>query len=143
MLWGLPGIGFVFSWWLPAATQITFLTGSVLSLIQAAAFRNPRVRSLLGITPLYMKPTARPQTIQTRFAVPPRPRPKYEAPTSAKEKANGTFEDLVGKYSPAALSRFFTTKEQKQKEMLAKQAAAYEAQAAARRAAQQEGKRRR
>jgi hypothetical protein len=133
---------FIFSWWLPAATQLTFLTGSVLSLIQAAAFRQPRLRAFLKITPLYKKPAARPTTIETRFAVrETRAKPVYQAPTEASVAKEG--EGVVGKVSremregtkslmttiwPQAGEKIFVSQEKARKDRLKKQADAYEKQ---------------
>ncbi|KAF2801597.1 uncharacterized protein BDZ99DRAFT_403082, partial [Mytilinidion resinicola] len=151
MMWGLPGLMFLFSWWLPAATQLTFLAGSVLSLLQALIFRSPRFRRALNLTPLYKQPPVRPQTIETRFAMRAQPaaakKPVYQAPSSSttppdplarpgKVPAKPGLADKVWKttkeaargWFPEALTRMTQSQEKQRKDRLKAQAAAYELQ---------------
>ncbi|KAH7330454.1 60Kd inner membrane protein-domain-containing protein [Rhexocercosporidium sp. MPI-PUGE-AT-0058] len=52
MIWGLPAVSAIFTWWLPAAVQISFFVSGVLSLIQSTLFRTPWFRSYFKMTPL-------------------------------------------------------------------------------------------
>lgn len=42
-----------FTSWLPAITQLSFVTASIFSTAQSMAFRNAALRRSLGLTPLY------------------------------------------------------------------------------------------
>lgn len=52
MLWGLPTLSFIGTWWLPAALQISFFSTGIVAAIQTVAFRNPKTRHWLGMTPM-------------------------------------------------------------------------------------------
>ncbi|KAH7383535.1 mitochondrial export translocase-like protein Oxa1 [Cadophora sp. MPI-SDFR-AT-0126] len=52
MIWGLPAISLLFTWWLPAAVQISFFVSGVLSFCQSTLFRQPWFRSYFKMTPL-------------------------------------------------------------------------------------------
>ncbi|KAF2497113.1 hypothetical protein BU16DRAFT_459209, partial [Lophium mytilinum] len=153
MMYGLPGLTILFSWWLPAATQLTFLAGSVLSLLQALIFRQPRIRQALNLTPLYKPPVIRPPTIETRFAVRPQQptagrKPVYQAPSSSigtapdplappqqKEAEKPGFatklftqaREAAGDMFPDALVRMTQSQEKQRRQRLKKQAELYEA----------------
>lgn len=62
MLYGLPVITVFFMSTQPAALQLSFLVGSILSFIQAGAFRTPSIRGILGIAPLPAKPPPGPMS---------------------------------------------------------------------------------
>ncbi|KAH6719392.1 60Kd inner membrane protein-domain-containing protein [Leptodontidium sp. 2 PMI_412] len=52
MIWGLPAVSALFTWWLPAAVQISFFVSGVLSLIQSTLFRSSGFRTYFNMTPL-------------------------------------------------------------------------------------------
>jgi YidC/Oxa1 family membrane protein insertase len=54
--WGLPALTFAFTWWQPAAIQITFFVSGLMSFFQASLFRVEWFRRYFDMTPL-PKPT--------------------------------------------------------------------------------------
>lgn len=56
MIWGLPAVSVLFTWWLPAAVQISFFVSGVMSLIQSSLFRSDRFRTYFKMTPLPARP---------------------------------------------------------------------------------------
>ncbi|KAI6717388.1 hypothetical protein JHW43_000044 [Diplocarpon mali] len=55
MMWGLPTISIIFTWWLPAALQLSFMVTGILSYIQSTLFRQPWFRNYFSMTPLPRK----------------------------------------------------------------------------------------
>jgi YidC/Oxa1 family membrane protein insertase len=55
MMWGLPGISLIFTSFLPASVQVSFLITGILSYLQSAMFRSPWMRSKLNLTTLPTK----------------------------------------------------------------------------------------
>ncbi|KAF8846941.1 hypothetical protein BDZ45DRAFT_755435 [Acephala macrosclerotiorum] len=52
IMWGLPLVSILFTFWLPAALQLFFFVSSLLSFGQATLFRQPWFRSYFNMTPL-------------------------------------------------------------------------------------------
>lgn len=52
MQWGMPGLSLIFTSFMPAAVQLSFLASSSISFGQATLFRNPQFRSWANMTPL-------------------------------------------------------------------------------------------
>ncbi len=52
MKWGLPALSLGFTFWLPAAVQISFFVSGLLSFGQAALFRQSWFREYFNMTPL-------------------------------------------------------------------------------------------
>jgi YidC/Oxa1 family membrane protein insertase len=52
LTYGLPGLTLLFTWWLPAAVQISFFVSGLLSFAQASMFKSPVFRNYFGMTPL-------------------------------------------------------------------------------------------
>ena len=77
MQYVLPAVSGIFMLFWPAAMQISFLTTSLFSLTQSWAFRQPKFRKLLHMTPL-----AKP-------AKPAGESPTYLAPTTMAAAAEG------------------------------------------------------
>jgi YidC/Oxa1 family membrane protein insertase len=57
MMWGFPMLTILFTWWLPAALQLSFFVSGVLSAAQATLFRKAWFRHRFGMTPLPTKPS--------------------------------------------------------------------------------------
>lgn len=57
LLWVVPGITFIFMGWQPGALCVWFGTTSLMSLIQVNMMKQPTVRRLLGIAPIYTPTT--------------------------------------------------------------------------------------
>ncbi|PBP23628.1 inner membrane protein OXA1 [Diplocarpon rosae] len=55
MMWGLPTLSIVFTWWLPAALQLSFMVTGILSFVQSTLFRQPWFRNYFSMTPLPRK----------------------------------------------------------------------------------------
>ncbi|KAJ5050804.1 uncharacterized protein L3040_002673 [Drepanopeziza brunnea f. sp. 'multigermtubi'] len=55
MLWGLPTLTLIATWWLPACLQLSFLVTGFISYLQGAAFRNPWFRSYFNMTQFPVK----------------------------------------------------------------------------------------
>jgi YidC/Oxa1 family membrane protein insertase len=51
-MWGLPAITVIFTWWLPAALQLSFFVSGVLSYGQSSLFKWGRFREWAKMTPL-------------------------------------------------------------------------------------------
>lgn len=58
--YGLPLMSLLFTWWLPAAVQLSFFVSGLLSFGQASLFKMPAFRSYFGMVPLNMVPVASP-----------------------------------------------------------------------------------
>ncbi|OCK82190.1 TOM13-domain-containing protein [Lepidopterella palustris CBS 459.81] len=138
-LYALPAVIFVVSVYLPAALQLSFVCNGLLALVQAFLFRQPSVRSALGIAPLYRPPPAgaanKFNAIETKLNM---RRPVYEAPTpetaapakGVVEKTKSTFSGMVKSatenvvaYTGGDLAK---TEKKKKAERMRKQAEAYE-----------------
>ncbi|KAE8447829.1 hypothetical protein EG329_010058 [Mollisiaceae sp. DMI_Dod_QoI] len=52
MMWGLPGLSLLFTWWLPASVQLSFFVAGLCSFIQATLLRQPWFRNYWNMTPL-------------------------------------------------------------------------------------------
>ncbi|TVY80802.1 Mitochondrial inner membrane protein OXA1 [Lachnellula suecica] len=52
VLWAFPAMGILFSWWMPAAVQITFFTQGLLSFIQVTCMRQTWFRRFFNMTPI-------------------------------------------------------------------------------------------
>jgi YidC/Oxa1 family membrane protein insertase len=57
MMYGLPALTLIFTWWLPAALQLSFFVSGLLSFFQASLFKAPWFRSYFNMTPLLEAPT--------------------------------------------------------------------------------------
>jgi YidC/Oxa1 family membrane protein insertase len=55
-MWGLPALSIAFTWWMPAAVQVTFFVSGLLSFGQASLFRQEWFRKYFNMTPV-PKPT--------------------------------------------------------------------------------------
>jgi len=51
-MYGLPALTLLFTWWLPAALQLSFFVSGVLSYGQASLLRLPKFRQYFNMTPL-------------------------------------------------------------------------------------------
>lgn len=61
MMWGLPAISLLATWWQPAALTLSFFVSSVLSFFQAYLFRQKWFRKFFNMTPL---PDAAPKAVK-------------------------------------------------------------------------------
>lgn len=52
MKWGLPALSLLFTWWLPAAVQLSFFVSGLMSFGQATLFRQTWFRQYWNMTPL-------------------------------------------------------------------------------------------
>lgn len=52
MKWGLPALSLIFTWWLPAAVQLSFFVSGLMSFGQATLFRQTWFRERFNMTPL-------------------------------------------------------------------------------------------
>jgi YidC/Oxa1 family membrane protein insertase len=52
MKWGFPALTLLFTWWLPAAVQLSFFVSGVMSYGQATLFRQTWFREYFRMTPL-------------------------------------------------------------------------------------------
>jgi YidC/Oxa1 family membrane protein insertase len=59
MMFGLPALSLAFTWWFPAAVQLSFVTTSAISYLQVSAMQTPWFRSYFKMTPL---PTRKPSS---------------------------------------------------------------------------------
>lgn len=50
-MYGFPILTLAFTWWLPAAVQLSFFATSMLSLGQALLFRSDKIRTIVGLSP--------------------------------------------------------------------------------------------
>jgi YidC/Oxa1 family membrane protein insertase len=50
--WGLPALTVIFTWWQPAALQLTFFISGLLSFGQASLFRTEWFRKFFNMTPI-------------------------------------------------------------------------------------------
>jgi YidC/Oxa1 family membrane protein insertase len=90
MAYGFPALSFMFTWWLPAAIQLSFFITSVWSAGQVALFNNPSFRNRFGIYPLPEKPN----TLDANVVISPykehikvqEMKMKYEPPTAPDAK---------------------------------------------------------
>ncbi|KAF4632436.1 hypothetical protein G7Y89_g5700 [Cudoniella acicularis] len=57
LIWGFPAISLAFTWWFPAAVQVSFFVAGIISFAQASAMKQPWFRSFFKMTPLPTKPT--------------------------------------------------------------------------------------
>ena len=52
MSYGLPAMTLLFTWWLPAAVQLSFWVSGVISFLQSLLFQSAAGRKVLGLDPL-------------------------------------------------------------------------------------------
>lgn len=52
LMYGLPTLSLLCTWWLPAAVQLSFFVSAMLGFGQALFFRNPTIRGWLKMPPL-------------------------------------------------------------------------------------------
>lgn len=53
----LPAFSFIFTWWLPAAVQVSFLTTGIMSYFQMELFKNDKFRARFDMYPLKAPPS--------------------------------------------------------------------------------------
>jgi YidC/Oxa1 family membrane protein insertase len=58
----LPAISFLFTFWLPAAVQVSFLTTGIMSYLQMQLFQSKTFRERFGLYPLQPHPNSQPGT---------------------------------------------------------------------------------
>ena len=58
MMYGFPALSLLFTWWLPAALQLSFFVSGLLSFLQASLFKVPGFRSYFNMHPLDPVPKA-------------------------------------------------------------------------------------
>lgn len=111
---GMPLLTLVFTYWLPAGLQFSFLLSGVLSAGQATMFRNPAFRAKFGMAqlPTPVDPFAKPEAV-SRFRedilTAEQMNEKYESP-----KAEGVLGGLKEKYADIRQSASKSVKEMKE-----------------------------
>jgi YidC/Oxa1 family membrane protein insertase len=72
---GFPALSFAFTFWLPAAVQVSFMATGILSYFQMEIFRNEKLRERLGMYPLEARrpPGASSSPYQGAINIKPRP----------------------------------------------------------------------
>ncbi len=58
LMYGFPALSFVFTFWLPAALQLSFLVSGFISYLQATALQSEKFRQWWNLTPLPKKQVA-------------------------------------------------------------------------------------
>jgi YidC/Oxa1 family membrane protein insertase len=89
MMYGLPAITLLFTWWLPAALQLSFFVSGLLSFGQASLFKWPWFRNYMNMTPLPTGPVAAPDD---RTPSPYKGTMKVRSPMSTAE-LNSAFQE--------------------------------------------------
>lgn len=101
MTWGFPALSLMFTWWLPAAVQVSFFVAGVCSAVQSVILQQRWFRNYFNMTPLPNK--------SAESAAPPRYkgtlRRAVPAPLSTTElsqrfevaSARGALQKTVGK----------------------------------------------
>ena len=97
MMYGLPLLTVIFTWWLPAALQLSFFVSGILSFGQASLLKMPAVRSYFNMQPLPEGPagTTGPISPLSPATKPPSPYKgnlKVRAPLSTAE-LNKAFQE--------------------------------------------------
>ncbi|KAL2067525.1 hypothetical protein VTL71DRAFT_1950 [Oculimacula yallundae] len=101
MIWGMPALSLAFTFWLPAAVQISFFVSSVLSFFQATLFRADWFRKRFNMTPI-------PQHIGTKTSTPANPSPHRKDiriaanPVLSQKQLSGRFQAPVTVQNPVA-----------------------------------------
>lgn len=88
MMYGLPAITVLFTWWLPAALQFSFFISGLLSFGQASLFKMPAFRRYFNMHPLPESPVASPTTPEGKPPSPYKGTMKVRAPLSQAELNN-------------------------------------------------------
>lgn len=70
MQWGMPLLSMIFTSFMPAAVQLSFLVSSSFSFGQATLFRNPKFRSWANMTPIPTQNLSIPQSTLRMREVP-------------------------------------------------------------------------
>jgi YidC/Oxa1 family membrane protein insertase len=55
LMWGMPAMTLLFTWWLPAAVQLSFFVSGLLSYMQSTLMRQTWFRNWLDMTPIPAK----------------------------------------------------------------------------------------
>jgi YidC/Oxa1 family membrane protein insertase len=63
MMWGLPAISLLFTFWLPAALQLSFLISGICSFGQATLLRQTWFRDYFKMTPIPQNPSNTPKPV--------------------------------------------------------------------------------
>lgn len=92
MMYGLPLLTVVFTWWLPAALQLSFFVSGLLSFGQASLFKIPGFRAYFNMHPLPSGPIASPSTPAGQPRSPYKGNLKVRAPMSTSE-LNKAFQE--------------------------------------------------
>jgi YidC/Oxa1 family membrane protein insertase len=90
MMYGLPVLTLLFTWWLPAAVQLSFFVSGVLSFGQASLFKMPAFRSYFNMYPL--PAAAAPTTSDGKPSTPYKGNMKVRAPLTQVE-LNNAFQE--------------------------------------------------
>jgi YidC/Oxa1 family membrane protein insertase len=101
-MWGLPGLSLIFTWWLPAALQLSFFVSGILSFFQASALRQPWFRRIFRMTPLPTKaPVTAPAPYQGKLKIAANP-VLSQAELSQRFQGAGNTAEKIGEIQKAA-----------------------------------------
>ncbi|KAH0559912.1 hypothetical protein GP486_003568 [Trichoglossum hirsutum] len=99
LTYGFPTITVVFMSGWPATLQLSFFVSSIVSYLQATAFRNPAFRRWAGITPLPPKPAsseATTPTVSTKLNIAPSYQPPSTRSTSTSAASDKKPKGVIG-----------------------------------------------
>jgi len=85
MMYGLPVLTLLFTWWLPAAVQFSFFVSGLLSFGQASLFKLPAFRRYFNMHPLPNASAAAPTTPDGKPPTPYKGNMKVRAPLTQAE----------------------------------------------------------
>lgn len=102
----MPALSFVFTWWLPAAVQLSFFVSGLVTFLQARAFQNPAIRRKLGITALPTKAATSPyQGILRTAPAPLVPSGPKSGSALSSQELNGRFQASSPPTQPISKTR--------------------------------------
>ncbi len=107
LTYGLPGLTVLFTWWLPAAVQISFFVSGLLSFAQASMFKSPVFRNYFGMTPLpsSTNPTTRPSPYKgTMKLAAAAPAPGTSASATPKSSPVLSTSELNSRFEASSIS---------------------------------------
>lgn len=93
MMWGIPAISLLFTWWLPASVQLQFFVTGALSFAQVTVMRETWFRKFFGMVPLpkpgQQGPALSPYTGTIK---------RSPSPVLTQEELNGRFQSTSSSF---------------------------------------------
>ncbi|KAF7853653.1 hypothetical protein EAF04_010644 [Stromatinia cepivora] len=113
MQWGMPALSMIFTSFMPAAVQFSFLVSSSISFGQATLFRSPKFRAWANMTPL---PNQNPSPSENTLRMREVPVTQGETTTTKRYSLDGSLGNVMERFQSAKKVAVDYSKERRAKQ---------------------------